>query len=92
MSSEALAVCVMIVPIGAVTLTVMRTVHVLFGAMLLPSLQTTGPVAPTAGCVQVPNPGVPEMVMLEKLVPGGTCVVSTSCVAISGPKFQILKA
>ena len=43
-------------PAGAVIFTVSRMVHVLPGRMTLFSLQTTGPLAPTAGVVQEPNP------------------------------------
>jgi hypothetical protein len=49
LSDAALAISVMTVPVGAVTFTVIRIVHVVPGAMPLPSWQTTGPVAPTAG-------------------------------------------
>src|ERR1700741_2649769 len=72
------AFSVITVPAGAVTFTVRRTVHVVFGAMLLFSLQTIWPVPPKGGVVQVPSPGVPEMRMESKVVPAGTCVFRTS--------------
>jgi hypothetical protein len=57
------ALSVITVPDGAVTLTVRRTVHVVFGAMLLFSWQMICPVPRYGGCVHVPSPGVPEMRM-----------------------------
>ena len=76
---------------GAVTFTVRCTVHVLPGFILLFSLQTTGPEAPTTGWVQVPRPGVPEISMAENVVPVGTAVVRTSYSAGFVPVFQTLK-
>jgi hypothetical protein len=62
-SAMVAALSVMTEPEDAVTLTVSRTVHVVFGAMLLFSWQTNCPVPWYGGCVQVPSPGVPEMRM-----------------------------
>ena len=57
------AFSVITVPADAVTFTVNRTVHVVFGAMAAFSWQTICPVPWYGGVVHVPSPGVPEMRM-----------------------------
>jgi hypothetical protein len=72
------AFSVIVVPAAAVTFTVSCTVHVVFGAMLLFSWQTTEPVPPKVGVLHVPSPGVPEIATESNVVPTGTCVFNTS--------------
>lgn len=62
-TSVAVALSVITVPAEAVTFTVTRSVHVVFGAIALFSLQMICPVPWYGGCVHVPSPGVPEMRM-----------------------------
>ena len=62
-SAKVAALSLITVPAGAVTFTVNRTVHVVFGAMLLFSWQTICPVPWYGGVVHMPSPGVPEMRM-----------------------------
>ena len=62
-TSVAVPVSVMTLPDGAVTFTVSRSVHVVFGAMALFSKQVIPPVPPYGGVVHIPSPGVPEIRM-----------------------------
>jgi hypothetical protein len=92
LSDDAIAVSLMIVPVPALIVTASRMVQVLLGRISLFSLHTTDPVPPTEGVVAESTPPVPDSATLEKVVPAGILVVSTSCVAPIELWLQTLKA